>query len=213
MIDAACTETHLRAALSQAREEPTPYRHWRLRGALPAPVIEAITALPVAPPAIDDTLGRRETHNATRYFLTGQNCPALAEALQSPAMVAALEQTCGASLQGSYLRLEYCQDQDGFWLEPHTDIGAKFFTALIYLGNPAPGEEWGTDIYAAPGEHAGTIPYRYNEGLIFIPAENTWHGFIRRKISGVRRTLIINYVTPQWRARHELAFPGRPVCA
>lgn len=28
-------------------------------------------------------------------------------------------------------RLEYAIDEDGFWLEPHTDIGIKKFTYLI----------------------------------------------------------------------------------
>jgi hypothetical protein len=29
--------------------------------------------------------------------------------------------------------LELCLDTDGFWLEPHTDIGAKKLTLLISL--------------------------------------------------------------------------------
>jgi hypothetical protein len=208
--------THFCAAVAQAREEAMPYTNWRLRDALPEDVLRAIISLPVPAPEISDTQGRRETHNATRSFLTGAPdqaplCRALAEALQSRAVVAALQARCGVSLQGSFLRLEYCQDRDGFWLEPHTDIGAKFFTALIYLADPAPGEEWGTDIFAAPGEHAGTVPYRFNQGLVFIPSATSWHGFIRRKITGIRRTLIINYVTQDWRARHELAFPAQAV--
>jgi hypothetical protein len=207
---------HFCAALGWAQVADAPFRHWHLLGAFPEEVLRAITDLPVPTPVIGDTQGRRETHNATRSFLTGAPdqaplCQALAEALQSRAVVARLEAQCGVSLRGSFLRLEYCQDRDGFWLEPHTDIGAKFFTALIYLANPAPDEEWGTDIYASPGDHAGTIPYRFNQGLIFIPSANSWHGFIRRKITGIRRTLIVNYVTPDWRARHELAFPEWPV--
>lgn len=29
--------------------------------------------------------------------------------------------------------------------------------------------------------------------------------------AGVRKSLIVNYVKPEWRARHELAYPGAPV--
>jgi len=54
-----------------------------------------------------------------------------------------------------------------------------------------------------------TAPYRRNAGLIFIPGSDTWHGFHRRPIVGVRRSLIVNYVKPEWRSRHELAFPDR----
>jgi hypothetical protein len=47
--------------------------------------------------------------------------------------------------------------------------------------------------------------------LIFIPANNTWQGFHKRPIQGIRRSLIVNYVGAEWRARHELAFPDQPV--
>ena len=30
-------------------------------------------------------------------------------------------------------------------------------------------------------------------------------------LSGIRRSLIVNYVGPEWRARHELAYPDVPV--
>ena len=40
-------------------------------------------------------------------------------------------------LRDSHLRIEYCLDTDGFWLEPHTDIGAKLFTMLVYLSREA----------------------------------------------------------------------------
>ena len=48
-------------------------------------------------------------------------------------------------------------------------------------------------------------------GLIFVPGADTWHGFTRRPIVGVRRSLIVNYVKPEWRSRHELAFPNEAV--
>ena len=41
--------------------------------------------------------------------------------------------------------------------------------------------------------------------MIFIPGDDTWHGFIKRPIKGVRRSLIVNYVTGAWRDRYELA--------
>ena len=122
-----------------------------------------------------------------------------------------LEQTCGVALKGSYLRIEYCQDVDGFWLDPHTDISVKLFTMLVHLSKDPDASGWGTDIYRTEHEHFGIVPYAFNTGMIFIPASDTWHGFRRRPISGVRKILIVNYVTDDWRAREELAFPDRPV--
>ena len=57
----------------------------------------------------------------------------------------------GCTLGGSFLRIEYCLDTDGFWLEPHTDIGAKLFTMLVYLSDHPEAEDWGTDIMDCVG--------------------------------------------------------------
>ncbi|MDD2795553.1 2OG-Fe(II) oxygenase [Acidocella sp.] len=217
MYDPKTAAARFLASLDASRRAEAPYRHWLLEDVLPADMCAAVAALPLAPPQIADTLGRRETHNSTRLFFGVQEqarypvCAALAQALQSPKVTGRLEQVCGVALGGSSLRIEYCLDTDGFWLEPHTDIGAKFFTMLIYLNASPADEEWGTDVYAAPDEYAGTAPFHPNAGLIFVPGKNTWHGFRKRKITGVRRSLIVNYVTPDWRARHELAFAQTPV--
>ena len=65
----------------------------------------------------------------------------------------------------------------------------------------------GTDIYDASPQHrlVKSAPYEWNAGLAFIPGHDTWHGFSRRPIRGVRKSLIINYVSPEWRAVQELA--------
>lgn len=217
MLESSCLEAGLLHSFEQAQAYPSPYPHWLLTKLLPESVIDDICALPVAAPEISDTLGRRETHNSTRYFFgtheqaTSPVCAALATSLQGRACVEALQKLTNTTLSGSFLRIEYCQDVNGFWLEPHTDIGAKFFTMLIYLNDPPLGEDWGTDIYETPTRHLGTAPSGRNQGLIFIPSQKSWHGFAKRPITGVRRSLIINYVTPDWRARHELAFNQTPI--
>ena len=108
----------------------------------------------------------------------------LANGLQSDGVVRALEDLCDVWLGGSFLRIEYCLDTQGFWLEPHTDIGAKLFTMLIYLSDEAGSEAWGTDLLDGPDHLVGTTPYQRNCGFIFIPAADTWHGFHRRPIAG-----------------------------
>ncbi|MBX9587977.1 MAG: hypothetical protein K2X43_01650 [Hyphomonadaceae bacterium] len=44
-----------------------------------------------------------------------------------------------------------------------------------------------------------------------MPSDITFHGFEPRKIEGVRKSVIINYVTNEWRAREQLAFPHEPI--
>jgi len=46
---------------------------------------------------------------------------------------------------------------------------------------------------------------------VFVPSNITYHGIEPRKIAGVRKSVIVNYVTNEWRAREQLAFPERPV--
>ena len=168
---------------------------------------------------IADTRGKRDTHNSTRIFISEANrvllpaCAVIADAFQDEATIGLLEDLTGATLEGCFLRIEYCQDVDGFWLEPHTDIGAKRLTFLIYLSDNPDAENWGTDIMDAEGHVVRRVPGTDNNGLIFVPGAETWHGFARRPIAGVRRCLIVNYVTPEWRSTHELAFPGQPVAS
>ncbi len=124
-------------------------------------------------------------------------------------MIQTFAEAFGAPLDQTYLRLEYAQDIDGFWLQPHTDLGVKKFTCLIYLSQGPGHELLGTDIYASPEEHVGASPFIRNSAMIFVPGSNTWHGFEKRPIQGVRRSVILNYVTPEWRAREQLSFPDR----
>jgi hypothetical protein len=207
----------IRRAIRTAHRDDTPYPHWLLHDVLPAELASQVIALPFDTPLIDDTHGKRETHNSSRIFVSEENrarypaCEALAESFQDEATIALLEDVCGHSLAGSSLRIECCLDTDGFWLEPHTDIGAKRFTMLVYLSDHPDAADWGTDIYDGDLRLASRATGAFNTGLIFLPAPDTWHGFARRPIRGVRRSLIINYVAPEWRSRHELAYPTQPV--
>jgi len=65
----------------------------------------------------------------------------------------------------------------------------------------------GTDIYDASPDHkpVATVPYENGKGLIFIPGTDTWHGFTRRPIAGVRKSVIVNFVARDWRSLDELA--------
>jgi hypothetical protein len=201
-------------ALAHSVLQTMPFPHRLFDAALPDSLRQALVGLPIVAPAIGETLGKRETHNSQRRFLSPTSGPEgreLAACFQDEAVVGAIEQRFGLILSGSFLRIEYCLDRDGFWLERHTDIGAKLFTLIIYLSDQVAAIDWGTDLYDGAGYHAGRAPATPGSALAFVPSATSWHGFERRPIEGVRRSLIVNYVVPEWRARHELAFPDRPI--
>ncbi len=120
---------------------------------------------------------------------------------------AAIEAETGTRLADTRLRIEYCQDAPGFWLEPHTDIAVKRFTMLVYLLDDAALKLAGTDIHEGPPDYAyvATAPYGRNLGVIFIPGSNTWHGVGHHPLKALRKSIIINYVAPDWRDTFELA--------
>ncbi|MGA7949180.1 MAG: hypothetical protein WCA45_03345 [Thiobacillaceae bacterium] len=212
ITEEAISKTFL-TSLRHAGEHHHPYRHWLLDHCLPEDMVDALMALPFVPPQIDDTKGRRETNNDSRIHFGPQYrnqhpvMDTLARVFHSREVADAVKEATGASLTGTSLRIEYCQDSDGFWLEPHTDIGVKKFTMLVYLNREPEGADWGTDMYYDSNTHFGRAPSAFNAGLIFIPSDKTWHGFEKRPLHGVRKSLIINYVGPEWRSRHELCFP------
>jgi hypothetical protein len=214
--EAGVSADEIRLSLAQSfdytHRRPHPFTHWTLANCLPRPAIREIIDLPIAAPDLHGVSGKRDLHNATRsYFDTDTQgqfpiTRAVAEALQDHRITQQIERTFDVHLGGSWLRIEYAQDVDGFHLEPHTDLGVKLFTFLIYLDG---GSSMGTDVYAADKSWAARAPAHPGHGLVFIPAANTWHGFERRPIEGVRRSLIVNYVTGAWKAREQLAFPDR----
>ena len=199
--------------LAASGRRTSPFRYWLLDQAMPEATVDAIAGLPFSPPGAVRFDGRRETNNSTRVYFSRENqirfpvCRDVAEAFKHPRVVAAIEQETGTDLADGQLRVEYCQDVDGFWLEPHVDICVKLFTMLVYLSGEPELRDAGTDIYDDTPEHklVGTAPYEKNKGLIFIPGKDTWHGFSPRPIRGVRKSIIINYVSPAWRDRFELA--------
>jgi hypothetical protein len=207
----------LRTSFAHAEAFETPYLHWLLHGLLPAPLAEELGRLPLPAMALDGVSGRRELHNDRRLYLAGDLlvdeacCLKTALAFQAAATTAAIALTTGADLEGCFLRIEYARDIDGFWLEPHTDIGVKRFTMVYSLADGPAQAHLGTDVYADEKTWFKRSPFVRNDALVFIPAADTWHGFEPRPIPGVRRSLIVNYVTPEWRDRDQLAFPEAPI--
>ena len=149
------------AAVASRRTFEAPYRHCLLESVFPTDVAEELAHLPFAPPVLNGVSGKRELHNDQRsYFDVGgvTRFPVMhgvAEALQSTRIAGLIHDVFDAPIDDTFLRLEYAQDIDGFWLEPHTDLGVKKFTCLIYLSQGPGHEELGTDIYWSRERHYG----------------------------------------------------------
>lgn len=201
------------SAMSRAQHRRAPFAYWLLKDILPSSVCNGIADLPFPPPDHSIFDGRREANNSTRVYFTPANqerfavCREIVAAFDHPTVRLAIESATGSDLKQGALRVEYCQDIDGFWLAPHVDISVKLFTMLVYLCDTPELHDAGTDIYDDSTDHqmVARAPYEWNAGLIFIPGRNTWHGFHRRPIHGVRKSIIINYVSPDWRAVEELS--------
>lgn len=211
-------EESLRRTLATAERFEDPYRHYIASSVFPTDVARALRTLPFQPADVHGVSGKRELHNDTRRYFDAANCArfsccaAVADAFQSREVAKAVERATGADLAGSFVRLEYAQDATGFWLEPHTDLGVKRFTMLIYLnGAGADQEDLGTDIYRDHETWAKRTAFIDNTALMFVPSDHTWHGLERRPIVGVRTSVIMNYVTDAWRERGQLAYPRTPV--
>jgi hypothetical protein len=180
---------------------------------LPDGYCDDIVALPFAPPEGAIFNGKRETNNALRVYFTPEIqenfavCRRVVKGFQDPGVKTTIEEVTGTDLSDGHLRIEYCQDAEGFWLEPHTDIFVKKFTMLVYLSDDSNLANSGTNILEGPPDHkyVGSAPYAKNKGVIFIPGENTWHGVGHHPVKGIRKSIIINYVTSDWQDKWELA--------
>ena len=215
--DEANIARHVRRAVRDSQAKHSPYAHWLLDEVLPEAVAINLIALPIAPQIIDDCGGVRDLDNGKRTFFTPwiqerfPVCARLAQTLQRPDIAQLVGETCGFQVEGSYLRMEYIQDTNGAWLEPHHDVPEKLCSMVIYLCTGPEAADWGTDIYDNDVKWVGRSSAAFNSASIFIPGANTWHGFEKRKIIGIRRLMEVNYVHPSWRDRDQLCFPNHPV--
>lgn len=209
------TKQEINNVINHAVYHSIPYSYWTMTNVLPSFICDSLVSWTPGEQSIaGDVLGKRENHNKDRVFVDSQKqkedsaCAVLAQVFDSKEIRSAFSQLTGSDLSNTWLRLELCLDTDGFWLESHTDIGAKKLTFLLSLSMAEEAEDWGTDIMNEAGQSLGRSSGAFNSAFLFIPAKDTWHGFEKRPIKGIRRTLILNYVDSNWRAKHELAFPS-----
>ncbi len=204
-------------SIDSSQRNEKPYRHWFLQRCLPEDAVDQILGLPFPAPHLGGVSGKRELHNNTRKYFDVESrakfpvCEGFCQAFQDDRVTGRIAGHFGARLAGTYLRVEAAQDTDGFWLEPHSDLGVKTFTMLLYMSKDPQHRTLGTDIYDQDKKHVGASPFAPNGAMVFVPSGITFHGFEPRRIEGVRKSVIINYVTNEWRAREQLAFPDKPI--
>ncbi len=210
-------EQSVEQALQNAERFEEPYQHWTLNNLFPIDIANTLPSIEFPVADLGGISGKRELHNDTRHYVDLENrnrftsFALIADAFQSSSMARVIEKFTGASLDGTYLRIEYAQDVEGFWLEPHTDLGVKRLTVLIYLSSDTDNKDLGTDIFDGDKKHFKRAPFDHNAAMMFVPSDNTYHGFKERKFNGIRKSLILNYVTEDWRDREQLAFPDQTV--
>lgn len=214
--------SHFMRSLKTCEVKESPYRRWVLKNTLPEDLCVGVLVLPIVPPFIEECAGVRdyEQNNKKRSFFTPElreDFPAVqtfCDAFQRPDVARQLTQTLNLppeDIEGSYLRIEYIQDTDGAWLEPHPDVTAKLFSMVIYLCTGPEASGWGTDIYDADKKWVGRSTAEFNSSVIFVRSDVTYHGFEKRPIKGVRRLMEVNYVRSLWRDRDQLSFPDKPI--
>ncbi|MBS0271206.1 MAG: 2OG-Fe(II) oxygenase [Proteobacteria bacterium] len=209
--------SHFLSSWQHTLPSSNPYLHYFVKNIFRQELLNQLQNLPFKAYDLDYKLGRREEFNSYRQYFNPEITQAypcakhVADAFLDPSIISFIEQEGQCSLKDSSLRIEYTLDKEKFWLEPHTDIGEKLFTMVIYLSNDKDSQDWGTDIYCDANTYHSTVPYEENSAVIFFPSEISWHGFRPRAIHGIRKTLIVNYVTQAWRSRHELVHPNKTV--
>jgi len=188
-----------------------PFKHWLFDDVLPKETINELLKLPLPVQVIENHTGKRESYNHSRIFFNEQCCNKypvaknIVHVFNHPSIIAQLSNICGRDLAKGKLRIEYTLDTGDFWLEPHRDIKEKLLTFLVYLSKDSNSSEWGTTIYNRDLSFHSKAPYKSNIGLMFMSGKDTWHGVPKQNIQGIRKNLIINFVTRDWRSNHELA--------
>ncbi len=190
---------------------PTPFRHWVYHRVFSEEIAHELSDLPLHPPTIQQHKGKRDTYNSSRIFLNPENChkyPVLrsvVDVFNDSRIISQLGDSCGRDLTQGKLRIEYTLDSGDFWLEPHLDIKEKLLTFLVYLSKGGDSNQWGTALYNPDLSLYAKVPYKMNLGFMFMAGKDTWHGVPKQQIIGVRKSLIINYVSNEWQSLHELA--------
>lgn len=98
------------------------------------------------------------------------------------------------------VRIEVCNDIEGFWLKPHNDHPERKFSMVIYVNGNGPG----TTFY---DKEPYTVEWKINRSIIFNTLGlNTYdlsevpHGVDKQPFDGIRSTIIVSFIDETWKA-------------
>jgi len=192
------------------RRFDTPYTHFESIGeSLPTSVAKDVASLTQETELYKVTGSRsdyksRTFLNNTSYSSFSTSIQTFLDTLTSESFYEEVVTTFGVDLRGSDIRAEVIGDTDGFYQNAHTDSSDKRISWLTYLGGTEQGDNLGTELYDTDLNLVKTSQWGFNNGLIFLPANNTWHGLSKgAKIVGIRKLLIINFVD-DWKDEFQL---------
>ena len=206
MTDLTATES-IEQAFKEAPECRVPFRHWELEGMLPDSLAQEILKIRIPKSEGFSYDGTRASDSKLtlggsppeRMFVDKDTLvkfpifKELVDALLSDEVINIVNSKFGVETKDLYLRVEYINDFDGFFLEPHKDIVEKHLSLLLYLGDGP--EHMGTDFYDKDLNVVKTAKFGHNRGYIFLRGDDTWHGLEPKPIPDRRCSLLINYVT------------------
>lgn len=201
------TTAKLAHAFETAPEFSDPFKHWEVINALPEELTDHILAVRIPRTegfSYDGTRASdskvrpggtpprrmfidKDTKNVYPFFQD------LVDALLSRPVIDIVNKKFGVATENLYLRVEYINDFDGFFLDPHKDIVEKKFSMLLFLGEGP--QHMGTDFYDADLKVVKTVSFLHNNAYVFLPGDDTWHGLEKKTIPDRRCSLLINYVT------------------
>ena len=194
-------------AFKSAPEFSYPFKHWEVLNVLPEELTDQILAVRIPRTEGFSYDGTRASDSQVRpggtpprrMFIDKTTKEAypffqdLVDALLSQPVIDVVNNKFGLDTAGLYLRVEYINDFDGFFLDPHKDIVEKRFSMLLFLGEGP--EHMGTDFYDADLKVVKTVSFKHNNAYVFLPGDDTWHGLEKKSIPDRRCSLLINYVT------------------
>ncbi len=190
-----------------AGESNYPFQHWIVENMLPSELTDQILAVRIPKTSGFVYDGTRASDSKLkpggtpprRMFITKDTknehpfFQDLVDAFLDPQVLKIVKDKFHVDTKELFLRVEYINDFDGFFLEPHKDIIEKQFTLLLFLGDGP--EYMGTDFYDTDLKVVKTVKFGHNRGYVFTPSENSWHGLERKPIPDRRCSLLVNYVT------------------
>lgn len=107
-------------------------------------------------------------------------------------------------ITNTFVRAEIIHDRYPFFHDVHVDLPCKNLTIIVNIDKDDD-KNLATDLYHTKQHHAKKLKWIANGGVAFKITPDRWHGFEPIEYVGIRKIMIINYVTiDEWRDKDQL---------